>query len=346
MRDFLFASARETTEVVDELASSTTALLAGGTELLNWMRLGIAEPERVIDISRIANLDRIVRVNDGLRIGALATLNAVGEHPLVREHATALAEACLKAASAQIRNRATLGGNVLQKTRCAYFRAEAPLPWGCNKREPGTGCAAREGINERHAILGWTDACVATMPSDPAVALACLDSTVEVVGPAGKRMLDMSDFHLTPAEVEQEASAGTMSVASPAHAAQRETRLMPGEMIVAYHLPIVTGQRSAYIKVRERESYEYALVSAAASALVREGRIAAATVALGSVAQKPWRLTRAEAELIGKPPVREQVLPAIRNALSDAKPLQHNAYKVTMAANAATRALVAAGGGA
>jgi xanthine dehydrogenase YagS FAD-binding subunit len=346
MRDFLLARAGATAEVIEGLTSPATALLAGGTELLNWMRLGIAEPERVIDIGRIPDLDRIVRVNESLRIGALATLNAVGEHPLVREHATALAEACLSAASAQIRNRATLGGNVLQKTRCPYFRAEAPLPWACNKREPGTGCAAREGINERHAILGWTDACVATMPSDPAVALACLDATVEVLGPAGTRMLEMTDFHLTPAEAEQEASAGRMSTASPAHAAQRETRLMPGEMIIAYRVPIVAGQRSAYLKVRERASYEYALVSAAASTVVRDGQIVTANVALGSVAQKPWRLTRAEAELPGKPPVREQVLPAIRQALSNAKPLQHNGYKVTMAANAAARALVAAGGAA
>ena len=196
-----------------------------------------------------------------------------------------LADACLKAASAQIRNRATIGGNVLQKTRCAYFRAEAPLPWGCNKREPGTGCAARHGLNERHAIFGWTDACVAVQPSDPLVALAALDAEVELLGREGRRTLRVADLHLTQEEAEQEGG----------DAARLETRLQPGEIIVAYHLPIREGQRSAYVKVRERASYEYALVSAAAVLSLTNGTIGRAAIALGSVAQKPWRLAAAEA---------------------------------------------------
>jgi xanthine dehydrogenase YagS FAD-binding subunit len=245
-----------------------------------------------------------------------------------------------------VRNRATLGGNVLQKTRCAYFRAEAPLSWACNKRAPGSGCAARDGLNERHAILGWTEACVAVHPSDPAVALACLDATAEVIGPRGRRTVKMSEFHLTPAEVTQSASAARIKLASPAHAAQVETRLAPAEMIVAYHIPIVPRQRSAYLKVRERESYEYALVSAAAAVIVEDGRIAKAQVVLGSVSHKPWRLNRAEADLVGKRPVRDEVLPAIQAALAEAKPLEHNAYKVNLAANAAARAIVLAGGSA
>jgi xanthine dehydrogenase YagS FAD-binding subunit len=340
MRDFLYAQAREPAEAAAALTEPATMLVAGGTELLNWMRLGISDPERVVDIGRIPNLDRIGREADALVIGAAATLNATGESELVRQHAAALAEACLKAASPQVRNRATLGGTVLQKTRCAYFRAEAPLAWGCNKRAPGTGCAAREGLNERHAILGWTDACVATQPSDPAVTLACLDAVAEIVGPRGRRTLNMSEFHMTPAE------AGALKLASPAHAAQVETRLAADEMIVAYRIPIEPGQRSAYLKVRERESYEYALVSAAAALLVKDGRIAKARVALGSVAQKPWRLHRAEAELAGKRPLRDEILPVIRAALAEARPLEHNAYKVTLAANAATRAAVLAGGAA
>jgi xanthine dehydrogenase YagS FAD-binding subunit len=345
MRDFLFANAREPRDAVAALQGGATMLVAGGTELLNWMRLGIVDPERIVDIGRIPNLDRIERDGDELIVGALATLNAVGENDLVRRHAAALAEACLKAASPQIRNRATLGGNVLQKTRCAYFRAEAPLSWGCNKREPGTGCAARDGLNERHAIFGWTDACVATHPSDPAVALACLDARVDVVGPAGRRSVALADFHLTPSDVAAEAAAN-FPLRSPAHAAQIETRLGTNEMIVAYRIPIDAGARSAYIKVRERESYEYALVSAAAALTLDEGRIASARLALGSVAQKPWRLTRAEPELAGKRPLREEVLAAISAALSEARPLAHNAYKITMAANAAARALVVAGGAA
>lgn len=153
MRDFDYSVARE---IDDAFAADGTAIMpiAGGTELLNWFRLGIASPNRIIDIGQLKGLDQIVRRGDRLSIGALATLNEVGEHPLVTAHAAVLGDACLKAASAQIRNRATNGGNVLQKTRCAYFRAEAPLPWGCNKGEPGTGCAAREGLNDRHAIFG------------------------------------------------------------------------------------------------------------------------------------------------------------------------------------------------
>src|SRR6266545_1156641 len=190
-------------EVAHRVADALTAdgvqavVIAGGTELLNWFRLGITAPDRVIDIGRIAGLDAIERSGGELSIGALATLAQIGEHPDVREHATVLAEACLSAASAQIRNRATIGGNVLQKTRCAYFRAEAPLPWGCNKRVPGSGCSAREGLNERHAIFGWTDACVAVQPSDPLVALAALDAEVDIAGPQGRRTLAVAQLHVT-----------------------------------------------------------------------------------------------------------------------------------------------------
>jgi xanthine dehydrogenase YagS FAD-binding subunit len=305
---------------------ATTMPIAGGTELLNWFRLGICAPDRVIDLARIGGLDGIGRDGDRLSIGALATLNAVGEDALVAEHAAALADACLKAASAQVRNRATIGGNVLQKTRCAYFRAEEPLPWGCNRRLPGSGCAARDGLNDRHAILGWTDECVAVQPSDPVVALAAIDAEIELRGPGGRRALPVAELHLTPAE-----------------AAQAETRMSPGEVIVAYRLPIRRGWHSAYVKVRERASYEYALVSAAAALTVEDGVIRQAAVALGSVALKPWRLPRAEAALVGLEPRREAVLPALGAALAEARPLAHNRYKVPLAVNAAARAIVEAG---
>jgi xanthine dehydrogenase YagS FAD-binding subunit len=316
---------------------TATMPIAGGTELLNWFRLGIAAPDRIIDLARIGGLDVIRRDGDRLSIGALATLNMVGEDAQVVQHAAALADACLQAASAQVRNRATIGGNALQKTRCAYFRAEEPLPWGCNKRAPGSGCAAREGLNDRHAILGWTDACVAVQPSDPVVALAALDAEVELHGPGGRRTLPVADLHLTPAEAARE-----LHLATP-ETALAETRMLPGEVIVAYHLPIRRRSRSAYVKVRERASYEYALVSAAAELTVQDGVIQRAAVALGSVALKPWRLPQAEAALVGLAPRRESVLPALQAALAEARPLAHNRYKVPLAVNAAARAIVQAG---
>ncbi len=335
MRNFDYAVAGK---VADAFAADGTDVMAiaggGGGELLNWFRLGIASPSRIVDLGRLKGLDGIAENGDRLSIGALATLNEVGVHPLVAQHAAVLGQACLAAASAQIRNRATIGGNLLQKTRCEYFRAEAPLPWGCNKRAPGTGCAAREGLNERHAIFGWTDACVAVQPSDPVVALAALDAQMELDGPQGRRLLPVADFHLTQ---EQAGSGGVEA------AARVETQLRPGEVIVAYHVPIRAGQRSSYVKVRERASYEYALVSAAVAVGLADGRIRQAAVALGSVAQKPWRLTAAEGQLVGQPPTREAVLPILRSALSEARPLQHNGYKVAMAAGAAARAIVEAG---
>ena len=333
MKAFEYARAGNLHQAIAAQGTGNAAVIAGGTEILNWMRLGIAEPDRLVDLAGLEGFDRIVQEGDHLRVGALATLNAVGEHPLVVQHARALAQACLAAASAQVRNRATLGGNVLQKTRCAYFRAEAPLTWGCNKRKPGSGCAARHGINERHAIFGWTEDCVAVQPSDPAVALACLDAELEVTGPEGARAIRMTEFYLTQEEAAEQGDG-----------AGHETRLKPGEVIASYRIPLGAKAGSAYIKVRERESYEYALVSAAASIEMVEQRIAAARVALGSVAQRPWRLPQAEHALIGQALEADQLAPIIERAMADARPLDHNAYKVAMARNAAVRAILAAGG--
>jgi xanthine dehydrogenase YagS FAD-binding subunit len=337
MRDFAYRTPQDLAEAVSSLRQSDAEILAGGTELLNWMRLGISAPAALVDIGRIENgFSAIELRGDSLCIGARATLSKIGENPVVRQSFRVLSEACLKAASPQVRNRATLGGNVLQKTRCAYFRAGAPLPWGCNKREPGSGCAARNGLNERHAILGWTDACVATQPSDPAVALACLDAAIELIGPNGSHRMPLTAFHLT-----QQEAAGRGS-----DAAGLENQLAPGELIAAFHIPLRQRQRSAYVKVRERESFEYALVSAAATLDLDDGTIRSARIALGSVAQKPWRLPAAETALSGIRPSREAVLPPIRAALAEARALEHNAYKIEMAANAATRAVLIAGGAA
>jgi xanthine dehydrogenase YagS FAD-binding subunit len=344
VRDFGYARAGTAEAAVGALAGPGTSVIAGGTELLNWFRLGIAAADRVVDIARLDELRGIARDGDELRIGALATLNEIGEHPLVTRLAGALASACLQAASAQIRNRATIGGNVLQRTRCPYFRAEEPLPWPCNKRDPGSGCASLAGRHERQAIFGWTRDCVAVQPSDPAVALAALDAQADVLGPAGPRTIPMREFHLT----QREAAAAGQPM--------RETRLGPDELITGYRLP-VSPAGQAYVKVRERASYEYAIVSAAAAVQLagpgardprrrRQGtaRIAAARIALGSVAQRPWRLAAAEAELPGTPLTREALTPVIERAMADAAPLPQNGFKVTMARNAAVRALLAAGG--
>jgi xanthine dehydrogenase YagS FAD-binding subunit len=342
MRDFGYARAGTAVAAAGALADPNTAAIAGGTELLNWFRLGIAAADRVVDLGALEELRGIAIEGNDLRIGALATLNEVGEHPLVTRLAGALASACLQAASAQVRNRATLGGNVLQRTRCPYFRAEEPVPWPCNKRAEGSGCAALAGRHERAAVFGWTRDCVAVQPSDPAVALAVLDAHAEVLGPAGPRTIPMREFHLTQQEA---AEARRRRRPDEQGEPMRETRLRPGELITGYRLTASTDGQ-AYIKVRERASYEYAIVSAAATVRRAEGdqRIAAARVALGSVAQRPWRLAGAEAELPGTPLTREALTPVIERAMADAAPLPDNAYKVRMARNAAVRALLAAGG--
>ncbi|MBW8813384.1 MAG: FAD binding domain-containing protein, partial [Caulobacterales bacterium] len=273
MRDFSYSRARDLSDAYAADGAGRMAI-AGGTELLNWFRLGIAAPDQVIDLAGVEDLRGIRSDGQQLSIGALATLAEVGENPEVKAHAAVLAQACVAAASPQVRNRATLGGNPLQKTRCAYFRAEEPLPWPCNKRRAGSGCAALEGLNDRHAIFGWTDACVAVQPSDPIVALAALDAQLAIAGPQGRRELAAAALHLTP---EEAASEGL----DPALA---ETRLAPGEVITGYRVPIRRGARSAYVKVRERASYEYALVSAAAAIELEDGLISRAAIALGSVA--------------------------------------------------------------
>lgn len=333
MRAFDYARASDVAEVATVLREPGTAIVAGGTELLNWMRLGIATPRRLVDITGVSGYDRIASENGSLSIGARATLNQVGEDALVNAQAPALAQACLLAASAQVRNRATLGGNVLQKTRCAYFRSEEPLPWPCNKRNAGSGCAARAGANDRHAIFGWTDDCVAVQPSDPAVALACLDAEAIVAGAGRERSIPMTAFHLTQQEAAQRGG----------DAARRETLLEADEWILSYRIPLRPNARSAYVKVRERASYEYALVSAAAQVEMEEDRIVSARIALGSVAQRPWRLVEAEARLGGMKLTKESLVPILDDAMKSARPLAHNGYKVTMARNAALRALMLAG---
>jgi xanthine dehydrogenase YagS FAD-binding subunit len=320
MQPFAYARAASIQQAVAAATESDTMFLAGGTELLNWMRLGIATPARVVDIARLPELDGIETLpGGGLRIGALVRLNDAAQHPGVVRDYPVLSQSILRAASAQLRNLATIGGNPLQRTRCAYFRAEEDLP--CNKRAPGSGCAARHGINDRHAIFGWNEACVATQPSDPAVALAALDAVFVTQGRNGERRIPARDFHVL---LERQP--------------ERDNVLEPGELITAIELP-APAPRSAYVKVRERESYEYATVSAAAIVDLDGAVIRSARIALGSVAHRPWRLEETERRLvrtwIGSPEMHA----ALDAGFTDARPLAHNAYKVTLARNAAQRAL-------
>jgi xanthine dehydrogenase YagS FAD-binding subunit len=318
MNPFAYARPDRADQAIAVGAGPGSMFLAGGTELLNWMRLGIVAPESLVDISRITELERIEPLAGGaLRIGALVRLNDAAQHPAVVRDYPVLSQSLLKAASAQLRNLATLGGNLLQRTRCPYFRAEETLP--CNKRVPGSGCAAREGLNDKHAIFGWTDACVAVQPSDPAVALTALDAIVVTQAPDGGRRIPAREFHTLPAD-----------------GPERDNVLRHGELITAIE---VSGPapRSAYLKVRERESYEYATVSAAATVELENGVIRQARIALGSVAHRPWRLDEAERRLAGLPVGSPEIQAAVEAAFSEARPLSRNAYKIPLARNAALR---------
>jgi xanthine dehydrogenase YagS FAD-binding subunit len=306
-------------------ADSEAACIAGGTELLNWMKDGIAAPRRLIDINALP-LAHIEAGSRGLRLGALARMSDVAAHPVVRRAYPAIAEALELSASPQLRNMASMGGNLMQRTRCPYFRAETELP--CNKRRPGTGCAAWEGENRGHAIFGWSDACVATHPSDVAVALAALDAMVHVLGPRGERAIPVVDFYRLPDDRPEQ-----------------DTVLAHDELITAIDVPAspLTG-RSHYLKVRERSSYEFALVSAAVTLAMDGKHIQQARIALGGVAPRPWRLTAAESALLGVPLERDALRWAVEGAFSAARPLAHNGFKVELARRTVVRALEHAGG--
>ena len=321
MMPFAYARAAGVDQALAAGAAPDTAYLAGGTELLNWLRLGIAAPARMLDIAQLDGLDRIEPMRDGgLRIGALVRLNDAALQETVLRDYPVLSQAILKAASAQLRNLATIGGNPLQKTRCAYFRAEEALP--CNKRAPGSGCSARHGINDKHAIFGWTDDCVATQPSDPAVALAALDAVFVTAHRDGGRRIPAAEFHTLPGDYPE-----------------RDNVLRHGELITAIELS-GPARHSAYLKVRERESYEYATVSAAAVLDMDGSAIRRARIALGSVAHRPWRLRAAEDRLAGSDSGdRDALRSAIEASFAEARPLAHNAYKIPLAKNAALRVI-------
>jgi xanthine dehydrogenase YagS FAD-binding subunit len=326
MLPFTYQRESDLQSVIAVLAGDAdAACIAGGTELLNWMKDGIAAPRRLLDINDLP-LAQIEVGPRGLRLGALARMSDVATHPEVRHAYPAITEALELSASPQLRNMASMGGNLMQRTRCSYFRAETDLP--CNKRRPGTGCAARQGENRGHAIFGWSDACVATHPSDVAVALAALDATVQVRGPRGERTIPLVDFYRLPGD-------------APEH----DTVLAHDDLIIAIDVPASPlTSRSHYLKVRERSSYEFALVSAAVALQMDGTRIQQARIALGGVAPKPWRLTAAEGTLVGVPLARDTLRHAVDGAFGAARPLAHNAFKVELAKRTVIRALENVGG--
>jgi xanthine dehydrogenase YagS FAD-binding subunit len=286
--------------------------LAGGTTLIDLMKLGVELPERVVDITRL-DLGGIQEQPGGsLSIGAAVTNSDLAHHPLVRQRYAALSEAILAGASTQLRNAATTGGNLLQRTRCVYFRNTATP---CNKREPGSGCPAITGANRMMAILGTSDACIASNPSDMAVAMLAFDATVHVQGLAGVRSIALDDFFLLPQ-----------------NRPDRENVLEPGDLITHVTLPArPAGERSVYLKLRDRVSYEFALVSAAVAAVIAGGKITSVRLALGGVGTRPWRVVDAEQALVGQAPTEPNFRRAADLALAGAKPQSQNGFKVELA---------------
>ena len=313
-------------EAVAAATAPGAAYLAAGTNILDLMKGGIARPDRLVDITRIPGLDRIERLPDaGFRIGALVRNADLAHDPDFARSFPAVAEALLSGASAQLRNAATVGGNLLQRTRCGYFYDAASV---CNKRAPGSGCDARHGENRLHAVLGWSESCIATHPSDFCVPLVALDAVVEIEGTSGRREIALEELHRLPGNTPE-----------------RESTLEPGDLIVAIRLPGGTAALSGharYLKLRERTSYAFAVVSAAAALDIAEGKIRQARIALGGVAAKPWRARAAETALAGAVPSEAVFRRAAEAALADARPSGDNAFKIELSKRIVARTLALA----
>ena len=327
MHTFEFIRPADPAAAITAAAQSKTAqqgadvrFMGGGTTLIDLMKLNVETPARILDINRLP-LDKIEDTPDhGLKIGATVRNSDLAYHPRVQRDYSVLSQAILQGASAQIRNMATVGGNLLQRTRCVYFRDTA-MP--CNKREPGTGCPAITGHNRTLAILGTSEHCIATNPSDMCIALAALDATVQIQGTKGTRTIAFGDFHLLPGSTPH-----------------RETVLEPGDLITHITLPPPTsGSKHLYLKLRDRASYEFALASAAVVLTISSGTISRARIALGGVGTKPWRSTEAEAALTGKPANDTTFRQAAEAALRSAKPHSENGFKIELAKRCLTHAL-------
>ena len=328
MRPFEYVAVRSVDEAVDVAARrpEETAFIAGGTNLVDMMKLDVARPAVLVDITALP-LSRVEADGDGgLRIGALARNTDVAHDTVVRERFPVLSEAILAGASTQLRNMATVGGNLVQRTRCSYFRDAAV--GACNRRVPGSGCAALEGMHRGHAVLGVSDHCIAVHPSDMCVALAALDAAVEVAGPRGARSIPLRDLHPLPREHPE-----------------LETSLEPGELVTLVRVPALDFAReSRYLKVRDRASFAFALVSVAAALDLVDSTVRDARVALGGVATRPWRSPEAENVLRGAPATRASFEAAAEAALRDARPRHHNAFKVDLARRTLVRALTMVAG--
>jgi xanthine dehydrogenase YagS FAD-binding subunit len=326
MKTFDYVRPATVQEAVAAASEPGAAYLAGGTNLLDLMKGDITRPSRLIDIGRLPGLDQIEALADGgMRVGALVRNADLARDPTFARRFPAVAEALLSGASAQLRNAATVGGNLMQRTRCAYFYDVASA---CNKRDPGSGCGARSGDNRLGAVLGFSESCIATHPSDFCVPLVALDAVVEVEGRAGRRDIPLEAFHRLPGD-----------------APERENELKPGELIVAVRLPAEAARFAAharYLKVRERTSYAFAVVSAAAALRIDNETIAQARVALGGVAMRPWRAREAELILAGARPDAALFRRAAEAALAEAKPSGDNGFKIELARRIVARALTLA----
>jgi xanthine dehydrogenase YagS FAD-binding subunit len=327
MQSFAFLRADNASAAIGASAQSNTAqqgasvrFVAGGTTLIDLMKLNVERPGHLVDINRLP-LDKIEpRPDGGLKIGAIVRNSDLANHPIVQRDYAVLSQALLAGASGQLRNMATTGGNLLQRTRCMYFRDTA-MP--CNKREPGTGCSAIGGANRTLAILGTSEHCIATNPSDMNVAMAALEATIHVQGIGGERTIRFADFHLVPGDTPH-----------------RETLLEPGDLITHVTLPAPEPRsRSLYLKLRDRASYEFALASAAVVVTVEGGRMAHVRIALGGVGTKPWRSTEAEAVLAGEPIGEPVFQRAAGAALREARPQSQNSFKVELARRCLVHAL-------
>ncbi|MFE2749572.1 FAD binding domain-containing protein [Streptomyces scopuliridis] len=324
MHPFSYTKVSDTREAVTA-GSRGGRYIAGGTTLVDLMRETVERPETLVDITGLPLREVAVTERGGLRIGALVRMAEAAAHPKVRVLYPVISEALELSASAQLRNMATIGGNIMQRTRCTYFR---DVTADCNKREPGSGCAALHGFNRSHAILGASDHCVATHPSDVAVAFAALEARVHLLGPDGERSLPFADFLLRPGNTPD-----------------REQSLRQGELITSVEIPAYPRPlRSGYVKVRDRQSYEFALTSAAVALHVRRGVIREAKVAAGGVGTVPWKLPAVERHLIGERPSESLWAAAAARAADGARPLQHNQFKVELLKRTVERQLRIVGG--
>ena len=323
MQPFQFITATDESAAIE--AAARAKFLAGGTTLIDLMKLHVERPPALVDINRLPLTEMSELADGGVRVGAMVRNSDMARHELIRGRYPMLSEAILAGASQQVRNMATTAGNILQRTRCYYFRDTA-LP--CNKREPGSGCGAIDGYNRIHAVLGGSERCIATHPSDMCVALAALDALIHLHGPRGERVVPFADFHFLPG-----------------HRPEREHALESDELIVAVDIPAVPfAVRSTYLKVRDRASYAFALASAAVALDIHNGTVRQARVALGGIATKPWRAHEAEAVLTGGRAGVDLYRAAAEAAVRGAVPRRHNAFKIELAKRTLVRALSRVGG--